>query len=125
MRERIRRCLLHSLGDLPLHRPVHQEEVVSAKQQSKSKMRISTAVDLPSPFGHLGISLFDVDLCETAYEIFVAASRTTGAKPITYIPQSERTPTSADRSSSSSSLALSFSPSSSSLQRSLTSTATS
>ncbi|WOL11100.1 hypothetical protein Cni_G19861 [Canna indica] len=90
-----------------------------------SSMPTAAAADLPSPFGHLGVSLSDADLRETAYEIFVAASRTTGAKPLTYIPQSERTPTSADRSSSSSSSSLSFSPSPSSLQRSLTSTAAS
>ncbi|XP_057968480.1 protein unc-13 homolog [Malania oleifera] len=73
--------------------------------------------DLPSPFGELGSSLLGSELRETAYEVFVGACRSSGAKPLTYIPQSER----AERSSS-----LSFSSSAApSLQRSLTSTAAS
>ncbi|KAG1346611.1 protein unc-13 [Cocos nucifera] len=80
-----------------------------------------TAADLPSPYGKLGCALLDPELRETAYEIFVAACRSTGGKPLTYIPQSERTPSSADRSLSSPA----SSSSSSSLQRSLTSTAAS
>lgn len=68
--------------------------------------------DLPSPFGELGSTqLADSELRETAYEIFVGASRSSGGKPLTYIPQSER----ADRTPS-----LSPSPS---LSRSLSLTA--
>ncbi|THU51068.1 hypothetical protein C4D60_Mb06t27130 [Musa balbisiana] len=80
-----------------------------------SSLRISSstaAADLPSPFGQLGVALSDPELRETAYEIFVAACRTTGAKSLAYVPQAERSP--------------SLSPSSaSSLQRSLTSAAAS
>ncbi|XP_010924650.1 protein unc-13 homolog [Elaeis guineensis] len=77
-----------------------------------------TTADLPSPFGQLGCAVSDPELRDTAYEIFVGACRSTGSKPLTYIPQSERTPPSADRAQSS--------PASSSpLQRSLTSTAAS
>ncbi|KAH7651345.1 Protein unc-13-like protein [Dioscorea alata] len=73
--------------------------------------------DLASPFGELGCGLSDPELRETAYEIFVSACRSTSSKPLTYIPQSERT----DRSPSPSP-SLTTSPS---LQRSLTSTAAS
>ncbi|KAF8400872.1 hypothetical protein HHK36_014175 [Tetracentron sinense] len=79
--------------------------------------------DLPSPFGELDCDLSDSELRETAYEIFVGACRTSGGKPLTYIPQSERT----ERSPSSMSLTYTSSPSSnsSSLQRTLTSSAAS
>ncbi|XP_074563155.1 protein unc-13 homolog [Curcuma longa] len=88
---------------------------------SSVSMPPAASSDLPSPFGPLGVTLSDADLRETAYEIFVAACRTTGSKPLTYIPQSERTPPSSTLSSSSSSSATTPS----SLQRSLTSTAAS
>lgn len=92
----------------------------SMRFSSSSPIPKMPSVDLPSPYGDLGVSLPDPELRETAYEIFVAACRTTGGKPLTYIPQSERTPGSSERSLSSS--ASSISPS---LQRSLTSTAAS
>ncbi|CAH1442185.1 unnamed protein product [Lactuca virosa] len=79
----------------------------------------TTTLDpLPSPFGDLTPTLSPTDLRETAYEIFVAACRTSTGKPLTYIPNnaSSYTP---DRSSQSPSL--SGSPS----QRSITSTAAS
>ncbi|ONK69758.1 uncharacterized protein A4U43_C05F26410 [Asparagus officinalis] len=79
-------------------------------------------IDLPSPFGDLAVGISDLELRETAYEIFVGACRTTGGKPLTYIPQSEKSPNSTDRSLSNSSSTLSMSPN---LQRSLTSTAAS
>ncbi|RRT46114.1 hypothetical protein B296_00054652, partial [Ensete ventricosum] len=85
---------------------------------SSSVAAAMSAADLLSPFGQIGVPLSDPELRETAYEIFVAACRTTGSKPLTYIPQSERTPPSAERSSS-------LSPSASSLQKSITSTAAS
>ncbi|KAK3023129.1 hypothetical protein RJ639_043968 [Escallonia herrerae] len=76
----------------------------------------AAAAALPSPFGDLMPTLSAEDLRETAYEIFVAACRTSTGKPLTYIPSN----TSADRSPSSPS------PSNSpSLQRSITSTAAS
>lgn len=66
--------------------------------------------DLPNPFGDLSPYLSDSDLRETVYEILVGACRSSGPKPLTYTPQSEKT----DRNSQSSL---------SSLQRSLTSSA--
>ncbi|XP_078429020.1 elongation factor Ts (DUF810) [Wolffia australiana] len=82
-----------------------------------------SSTDLASPFGELGCNLTAVDLRETVYEIFVAVSRTTGGKALTYISQ-------ADRSTPEKTLAPSLSsvsPSSGSpsLQRTLTSTAAS
>ncbi|XP_042511298.1 protein unc-13 homolog isoform X1 [Macadamia integrifolia] len=83
------------------------------------------AIDLPSPFGEFRGNLSDSELRETAYEIFVGACRSSGGKPLTYIPQSERS----ERSSSPSLLSYASSASSSStslsLQRSVTSTAAS
>nr|XP_019706239.1 protein unc-13 homolog [Elaeis guineensis] len=98
----------------------------SKQETNGQSLRLSstaamTAADLPSPYGKLGCALLDPELRETAYEIFVAACRSTGGKPLTFISQSERTPPSADRSLSSPA----SSSSSSSLQRSLTSTAAS
>ncbi|TVU06270.1 hypothetical protein EJB05_49473, partial [Eragrostis curvula] len=43
---------------------------------------------LPSPLPELGVALSAAELRATAYEVLVAASRATGAKPLTYIPQS-------------------------------------
>ncbi|KAH0453897.1 hypothetical protein IEQ34_018221 [Dendrobium chrysotoxum] len=86
---------------------------------SKSAMSSSSAELLPSPFGELSCKFSDAELRETAYEIFVAACRTTSGKPLTFISQSEKaaavpaTPPSAERSPSPS------------MQRSLTSTAAS
>ncbi|KAL6655718.1 hypothetical protein ACP70R_006544 [Stipagrostis hirtigluma subsp. patula] len=74
---------------------------------------------LPSPFPELGVALSPADLREAAYEVLVAASRTTGGKPLTYIPQSSSAAAPASPASSTSSA------SSASLQRSLTSAAAS
>lgn len=71
---------------------------------------------LPSPFGDPAPNLSDSELRETAYEILVAACRTTGSRPLTFIPQSPKS----DRTNGVA--ALSPSPS---LHRSLTSTAAS
>lgn len=46
--------------------------------------------DLPSPFGQLRVDLTDSEVRETAYEILVAACRSTGAKPLAYVAHSER-----------------------------------
>ncbi|RLN03481.1 uncharacterized protein C2845_PM13G11310 [Panicum miliaceum] len=46
----------------------------------------TTAPPLPSPLPDLGVALSAADLRATAYELLVAASRATGAKPLTYIP---------------------------------------
>ncbi|KAM7459358.1 hypothetical protein LguiA_036352 [Lonicera macranthoides] len=74
---------------------------------------------LPSPFGDLTPTLTTTDLQNTAYEIFVAACRTSTGKPLTYIPSnsSDRSPSPSPSTSS-----LSNSPS---MQRSITSTAAS
>ncbi|KAF8388929.1 hypothetical protein HHK36_025611 [Tetracentron sinense] len=90
----------------------------SKRDMGSNSARFPTP-DLPSPFGELGCDFSDSELRETAYEIFVGACRTTGGKPLTYIPQSEKI----ERSPSS--ISNSPSSSSSSLQRSLTSTAAS
>ncbi|KAM1046947.1 hypothetical protein TB2_025905 [Malus domestica] len=50
---------------------------------------------LPNPFGELGPTLSDSELRETVYEILVGACRSSGPKPLTYIPQSEKTDRSA------------------------------
>lgn len=71
--------------------------------------------DIVSPFGDAAPNISDSELRETAYEILVGACRSTGVRPLTYIPQSERT----ERTPAPS---LSSAPS---LQRSLTSTAAS
>lgn len=70
---------------------------------------------LPSPFGSLALPLSDLDLRHTAYEIFVAACRTSaGSRPLTYTPQAKEKESDSPSSSSSSPL-----------QRSLTSAAAS
>ncbi|XP_058213755.1 protein unc-13 homolog isoform X2 [Rhododendron vialii] len=49
--------------------------------------------DLPNPFAaQLGLPLSDLELRETAYEVLVASCRSTGANPLTYISQSQRSP---------------------------------
>ncbi|KAK1267132.1 hypothetical protein QJS04_geneDACA002685 [Acorus gramineus] len=73
--------------------------------------RSTQSVDLSSPFDDLGRPISDAELRETAYEIFVGACRTSGGKPLTYVPQSER--------------ASSASPTTPPLQRSVTSAAAS
>ncbi|OEL38847.1 hypothetical protein BAE44_0000134 [Dichanthelium oligosanthes] len=82
----------------------------------------TSASALPSPFPDLGVQLSPADLREAAYEVLVAASRTTGGKPLTYIPQSASGAGAAPPSPASSSAS---SASSASLQRSLTSAAAS
>ncbi|KAF0899395.1 hypothetical protein E2562_019514 [Oryza meyeriana var. granulata] len=76
----------------------------------------ASALPLPSPLPDLGVPLSAAELRATAYEILIAASRATGAKPLTYIPQSASTPSSTATAASTSSL-------SSSIHRSLMSTA--
>ncbi|KAL5558666.1 hypothetical protein UlMin_034877 [Ulmus minor] len=76
------------------------------------------AADLPSPLGELSGQLTDSDLRLTAYEIFVAACRTSSGKALTFVPSS-------NSSHSDSPNGHSHSPGSPALQRSLTSTAAS
>lgn len=72
--------------------------------------------DLPYPFGELGIYLTEPELRETAYEILIGACRSSGAsRPLTYVSNSGKN---MDRSQS-------ISSSSPSLQKSVTSAATS
>ncbi|XP_015898517.3 protein unc-13 homolog [Ziziphus jujuba] len=84
------------------------------RQPTQTTMPVYPVEDVPSPFGDLGLNISNSELRETAYEILVGACRSSGGKPLTYIPQSERT----DRAA----VAPNPSPS---LQRSLTSTAAS
>ncbi|XP_047307376.1 protein unc-13 homolog [Impatiens glandulifera] len=77
------------------------------------------STSLPSPFGGITPTISSADLRETAYEIFVAACRTSSGKPLTYIPSNS---TNSDRSPSPSPSSNSISPS---MQRSLTSAAAS
>jgi len=46
--------------------------------------------DIPSPFGDPPSNLPSSELRETAYEILLAACRSAGPKPLTFISQSER-----------------------------------
>ncbi|XP_068325521.1 protein unc-13 homolog [Pyrus communis] len=71
--------------------------------------------DLPSPLGQLSAQLSDSDLRLTAYEIFVAACRTSTGKALTFTPSSADSPTQHANSPNGSPA----------LQRSLTSTAAS
>ncbi|KAK7352885.1 hypothetical protein VNO80_18316 [Phaseolus coccineus] len=75
---------------------------------------LSSADDLPSPLGQLAATLSDSDLSLTAFEIFVAACRTSSGKPLTSV---------ANHSSANS--PSQNSPNSPALQRSITSTAAS
>ncbi|KAF2283004.1 hypothetical protein GH714_043649 [Hevea brasiliensis] len=77
-----------------------------------------TASDLESPLGQLSSQLTDSDLRATAYEIFVAVSRTSAGKPLTYISSSSNSDLSTHHHSPNS-------PNSPALQRSLTSAAAS
>ncbi|EER98780.1 uncharacterized protein LOC8055553 [Sorghum bicolor] len=85
----------------------------------------ASASALPSPFPDLGVALSAADLREAAYEVLVAASRTTGSKPLTYIPQSSSVAATAGAQASSPASSSASSASSASLQRSLTSAAAS
>ncbi|XP_065848994.1 protein unc-13 homolog [Euphorbia lathyris] len=75
---------------------------------------------IQSPFPDAAPNLSDSELRESAYEILIAACRSSGSRPLTYIPQSEKN---GDKAGSG--VASLGSSSSSSLQRSLTSTAAS
>ncbi|KAK4365053.1 hypothetical protein RND71_016411 [Anisodus tanguticus] len=97
-----------------------RDRTLSYSRRDSTNTTSSTAAlsPLQSPFPDLTPSLSTSDLRETAYEIFVAACRTSTGKSLTYIP-SDRSPSPSPSNSSNSS-----SPSPS-MQRSLTSTAAS
>ncbi|WCJ42539.1 hypothetical protein M5689_023340 [Euphorbia peplus] len=78
-------------------------------------MPVHPIEDFQSPFSDAAPNLSDSELRESAYEILIAACRSSGSRPLTYIPQSEK-----NAGSGVSSLG-----SSASLQRSLTSAAAS
>ncbi|KAM3282137.1 protein unc-13 [Capsicum chacoense] len=88
--------------------------VTSATSSCRYSTSSSALSPLQSPFPDLTPSLSTTDLRETAYEIFVAACRTSSGKALTYIP-SDRSP----------SPSTNYNTSSPSMQRSLTSTAAS
>ncbi|XP_074268979.1 protein unc-13 homolog [Silene latifolia] len=55
----------------------------------------------PNPLGSLGGNISDSELRETAYEVFIAVCRSsTGSKPLTYTPQSDKTTSTSSSSSS-------------------------
>ncbi|KAM1201616.1 hypothetical protein ACFX2J_017689 [Malus domestica] len=58
-------------------------------------MPVHTVEGLPNPFGELGPTLSDSELRETVYQILVGACRSSGPKPLTYVPQSEKSDRSA------------------------------
>ncbi|RDX61180.1 hypothetical protein CR513_60613, partial [Mucuna pruriens] len=78
-----------------------------------ASISIAAADDLPSPLGQLAASLSDFDLVLTAYEIFIAACRTSSGKPLSSAPNHSSNSPSQN------------SPNSPALQRSITSTAAS
>ncbi|KAM5547604.1 protein unc-13 [Rosa sericea] len=102
----------HSRVPIPIPEPEPEPEP-KPKPERERVMPVYPVEDLPNPFGDMGPHLSDSDLRETVYEILVGACRSSGPKPLTYTPQSEKI---TDRNSQSSS-------SLSSLQRSLTSSA--
>jgi hypothetical protein len=57
------------------------------RDSSTSSDLAAATPPLPPPLPDLGVALSAADLRVTAYELLVAASRATGAKPLTYIPQ--------------------------------------
>ena len=58
---------------------------------NKNNMPVRAIRDLTSPFHDPPLEFSDSDLRETAYEILVGACRSSGGRPLTYIPQSEKT----------------------------------
>ncbi|XP_061369584.1 protein unc-13 homolog isoform X2 [Gastrolobium bilobum] len=76
----------------------------------------TVADDLPSPLGQLAANFSDSELALTAYEIFVAACRTSAGKPLSFVPNSSSNHTDSPSHNS---------PNSPAFQRSLTSTAAS
>ncbi|CAJ1973900.1 unnamed protein product [Sphenostylis stenocarpa] len=75
---------------------------------------LSAVDDLPSPLGQLAVNLSDSDLSLTAFEIFVAACRTSSGKPLSSVPNHSSANSPGQNS-----------PNSPALQRSITSTAAS
>lgn len=59
-------------------------------QPLQNNMPIHPINDIPSPFGDPPSNLPSSELRETAYEILLAACRSSGPKPLTFISQSER-----------------------------------
>ncbi|XP_027922527.1 protein unc-13 homolog [Vigna unguiculata] len=64
---------------------------MSGKRHSQSAMPVHPIQELPgAPFGDPETYFSESELRETAYEILVAACRSSGPKPLTFISQSER-----------------------------------
>lgn len=59
-------------------------------QPLQNAMPVHPIRDIPSSFGDLPPNLSLPELRETAYEILLAACRSSGPKPLTFISQSER-----------------------------------
>ncbi|KAF8036305.1 hypothetical protein BT93_C2128 [Corymbia citriodora subsp. variegata] len=80
---------------------------------------------MPSPFGDPAPALSDSELRETAYEVLVAACRSSGSRPLTYISQSERSAGAGAGAGAAAAAQGPLAAAAPSLQRSLTSTAAS
>ncbi|OIV97805.1 hypothetical protein TanjilG_12562 [Lupinus angustifolius] len=50
---------------------------------------VTAADNLPSPLGQISVNFSDSDLTITAYEIFVAACRTSAGKPLSFVPNNQ------------------------------------
>uniref|UniRef100_A0A2P2KFQ2 Uncharacterized protein MANES_16G110800 n=1 Tax=Rhizophora mucronata TaxID=61149 RepID=A0A2P2KFQ2_RHIMU len=73
-----------SLGSSKRYAPIQTAATVTA-------MPLNPFPDIQSPFADAAPRLSDSDVRESAYEILIAACRSSGTRPLTYIPQSERT----------------------------------
>lgn len=109
--------MAHLFRDLSLG---HSKRETSPPTITVTKSPI-VADDLPSPLGQLACKLTDSELRLTAYEIFVAACRTSSGKPLSNAPHSS----SSNHSDSPTNHSVNNSPGSPAFQRSLTSTAAS
>ncbi|XP_015571803.2 protein unc-13 homolog [Ricinus communis] len=107
----------HIFRDKPLGNSKRHNNNNTNINISTPTMPIYPTQGLHSPFSDAAPNLSNSELQESAYEILIAACRSSGSRPLTYIPQSERN---GERAAPLP--ALTHAPS---LQRSLTSTAAS
>ncbi|KAL1291094.1 hypothetical protein HN51_059638 [Arachis hypogaea] len=120
--------MAHLFRDLSLGHS-KRETTPPPRPPSITPPRQSHAEDLPSPLGQLAAKLTDSDLNLTAYEIFVAACRTSSGKPLSSAANGSNSNSSSNNnnhySSSSTESPSHNSPNTPAVQRSLTSTAAS
>ncbi|KAM6559554.1 hypothetical protein CsatA_028793 [Cannabis sativa] len=113
--------MAHLFRDLSLGHSKREASSSSSISFTKPSITVTknlVVADLPSPLGDLSesVQLTDSDLRLTAYEIFVAACRTSSGKPLTFVPNQSNSDSPSQHSNS---------PNSPALQRSLTSAAAS